>query len=237
MGRAYRWGRTRPAKPASFTGSAAAITMMAMHFDCRLPIRCERLLGVVVASLLTLTVVGCSGNSAASNAVAMGIGKKVVKKHDKRGDGLLNSSELFDLKSIYYDRDKYDLDGDDEISAEEIAIRIDAWQGQAAAVHAVDVKVTLDGAPLAGATVRVIPEFDLGDGTQANVGLTDADGAVRIDVALEDLSQALKNPDFRGVFGSGFRIEVTHPQRKIPDEYNVDTRPCRGIARDHRRRS
>jgi hypothetical protein len=186
----------------------------------------------VVATSLTLAALGCTGNTATDNPVAMDVSQKVIKKYDKGSDGALISIELHDLDSIYYYMKKYDLDGDDKVSRDEIASRIDSWQDQAAAEHAVDVIVTLDGYPLAGANVRMVPEFDPGDGSQARVGQTDANGAAHIAVALEDLSQALKNPDFRGVFGSKYKIEVTHPQRKVPDRYNVNAELNAEVARE-----
>jgi hypothetical protein len=186
-----------------------------------------------VATSLTLVTLGCTRNSAPDNPLAMEVAQKVIRRNDKNGDGLLIASELSGLygnRSSF--RKGYDLNGDEKLSRDEIASRIDSWQKAGPTAHAVDVTVTLDGSPLTGATVRMVPDFALGDSSQTKVGQTDATGATHLEVALEDLSQALHNPDYRGVFGSNYKIEVTHPQRKIPAKYNVTTQLDADVPRD-----
>ena len=186
-----------------------------------------------VATLLTLVTVGCSRNSAPDNPLAMAVGEKVVRKHDKNGDGLLTSSELSGLYgNLTSIREGWDLNGDEKLSRDEIASRIDAWQKRGPTGHIVNVTVILDRSPLAGATVRMVPDFDPGDGSQAKVAETDVTGVAHFEVVLEDLPQALHNSDYRGVFGSHYKIEVTHPQHKISAEYNVSSRLSADVPRD-----
>jgi hypothetical protein len=186
-----------------------------------------------VATSLTLVTLGCTRNSATNNPLAMDVGQKVIRRNDKNGDGLLTVSELSGLygnRSSF--REGYDLDGDEKLSRDEIASRIDSWQKEGPTRHVVDVTVTLDGSPLAGATVRMVPDFAPGDSSQVEVGQTDATGTAHMEVALEDLSQALRNPDYRGVFGSNYKIEVTHSQRKIPARNNVNSELRVDVPRD-----
>ena len=144
-----------------------------------------------VATLLTLVTVGCSRNSAPDNPLAMAVGEKVVRKHDKNGDGLLTSSELSGLYgNLTSIREGWDLNGDEKLSRDEIASRIDAWQKRGPTGHIVNVTVILDRSPLAGATVRMVPDFDPGDGSQAKVAETDVTGVAHFEVVLEDLPQA-----------------------------------------------
>ena len=186
-----------------------------------------------VAMSLMLVTVGCNRNSPPDNPLAMAVAQKVIKRNDKNGDGLLIASELSGLygnRSSF--KEGYDLDGDGKLSRDELARRIDTWQKESPIPHVVDVIVLLGGAPLAGATVRMVPDFDPGDGSQAKSAQTDATGTAHFEVALEDLTKALNKPDYRGVFGSNFKVEITHPQRKIPAKHNVNSQLTAELPRD-----
>ena len=180
--------------------------------------------GAFVATWIALAALGCMGNSGTDNPVALEFGQKVIKKYDTNFDGLLTVRELSGLFGTRGKiKEEYDQDGDGNTSRDEIASCIDTWLKEGPTVRFVDVSVDLDGSRLAGATVRMVPDYDPGDGSQAIVSQTDTTGVARMEVALEDLSQALDNPDFRGVFATNFTVEVSHPQGMIPAKYSRDS--------------
>ena len=81
-------------------------------------------------------------------------------------------------------------------------------------------RVTLNGRPLTGATVRLRPIEMLGDTLPSAEGITDQQGSVRpsIDAVLPE--------DFREtslVYTGLYRVEITHPRTQLASRYNTAT--------------
>lgn len=73
-------------------------------------------------------------------------------------------------------------------------------------------RVTYRGGPLVGATVKLVPESFMGDAPSAS-GETNEDGVC--DVMGED--------GLIGTVPGIYKIEITHPEAKIPAKYNTET--------------
>ena len=77
-------------------------------------------------------------------------------------------------------RDLYDADHDGKISREEDGGPNSKAQSVAVGLTRLGVQVRLDGRPLSGATVKLVPEKYLGSDIKAAVGVTGARGGSRL---------------------------------------------------------
>ena len=152
-----------------------------------------------------------------------------MAEYDTNGDGVLDSAELEKspaLKSALKDIDK---DGDGKISSDEIAKRIEQWQASRIGLMPFSCRVTLDGKPLAEATVTLVPEKFLGSNVQPATGVTGEQGMAMLSVAKDKLA----DPKLSGVHVGLYRIEVSKQQggsETIPARYNVNTQLGQEVA-------
>ena len=83
------------------------------------------------------------------------------------------------------------------------------------------LEVRLHGSLLEGATLRFIPESYSGKAVQPALGTTDEYGQTTIAVTDVDLPDEQK-----GLIGAHlgvYKVEITHPDRSIPPDYNAET--------------
>lgn len=180
-----------------------------------------------LASLLPLSlcvILGCSSGppalsppdldpqSAADEAMAL---------YDKNGDTNLSGDELLACPGLLKAKSAYDTNSDDAISRDEIAARLQQFVDRDTALTGMLATVTLDGKPLEGATVKLIPEPYLGDAIKPASGKTQKRGAGRISIAAEDLPANQK--EIRGIHFGTYRVEITHPQIEVPSQFNSAT--------------
>ena len=92
--------------------------------------------------------------------------------------------------------------------------------------------VTLDGRPSSNATVKFIPERFLGTTVLPATGTTFAGGRASMAIATANLSENLRS--IRGVHQGIYKVEVTHPRKKIGSRYNSQTRLGQEVAQDMR---
>jgi hypothetical protein len=164
-------------------------------------------------------VMGCSsGPSRVSppSIDADDAGEKAVAQYDQDDDGLLSKQELEHCPAILLRMERFDADQDNSVSAAEIAERIRKWQKIRVALLPLGVRITLNGRPLSGAEVRLIPEEFLGDSIQPASGTTDATGMCTPAISADKLPEDLT--DFRGVHLGLYQVEVTHPTKKLGDQ-------------------
>ena len=95
-----------------------------------------------------------------------------IEIYDRDADEMLSLSELQAVPGILKHVDRYDSNGDSQISASEIASRIGIWEQQRMGVRGLSVRVTLDQRPLAGAQIELIPEEYLGPNCKPARGVT-----------------------------------------------------------------
>jgi hypothetical protein len=182
----------------------------------------RRALGAVPAAVLPpvtllLLVAGCRGGRVAVPRISPGeASRQALAEYDRNGDGLLDAAELERcpaLKSCLKDLDK---NGDSRLSGEEIAERILAYQTSRVGLQAFACQVTLDGRPLAGATITFIPEPFLGPALKPASGVSDSHGMARLQEAGADLP---------GVPCGLYRVEVSKKdaggRELVPARYNT----------------
>lgn len=179
-------------------------------------------------------LVGCS--SAPSRVTAPGISgsaaSDAIAKYDKNSDGALDDEELKAVPALSKDcgtgdasvqgaKSRFDKNGDGKITADEISARIAEWEASKVGLLQYSLQLTLDGRPLEGATVTLVPEDFLGTEIKPATGTTDASGRADLVIAASDLK-----PNETGLSGMRvgvYKIQVTHPSTNIPAKYNTDT--------------
>lgn len=177
--------------------------------------------------LLLSTAIICGCNSRPGRVYAPSISAKdaaseAIQTADTDGDGLLSEQELKSIGSLRRSMSSIDSNGDRQISAEEIAERIEYWQKSRIAIAPGRCFVTLNGRPLAGAEVRLKPESFLGDQVVPAFGVTGSDGIAPLSIAEEHRPM----PQITGIQLGLYRVEVSLKQKgveTIPDRYNVNS--------------
>lgn len=178
-----------------------------------------RVFYLVCGATLSSTV-GCGGvKSYMVDPVAASTA--AIEQYDKNGDGLLDETELRSCPALLGALRAYDESNDKKLSGEEIAAQIKDMYERGSGMTAVDCTVTLDGSPLSGATVRFIPEKFLGEEIKPAEGVTNSSGYASMGIAPEELPKELRRHNMMRV--GIYRVEITHPTRKIPAKYNTES--------------
>jgi len=185
--------------------------------------------GVVVA---VVCMAGCNQGPARLEQPgfdAQAISSALLDAHDSDRDGLLSEEELRQCPSILKAIEKFDSGGDGKVSREEIAARVAFWSEGRVAVMRFEPSVRLDGEPLAGARVELVPEPALAKIIKPAAGISSKSGYVELLIAAEDLP-----PDtpYKGLHMGLYKVKVTHPDREIPARYNTETELGQEVARD-----
>ncbi len=156
-------------------------------------------------------------------------GQRAVADYDANGDGLLDAKELEKSPALRRALKSVDKNNDQRLSASEIAERIRLFQGTRIGLMTVRGQATLDGAPLAGATVRLVPEKFLGPSFKPSAGLTDAHGYA--DFRAE-------GTELPGVAPGFYRVEVSKKdaagQELVPARFNSQTVVGQEVSPDAR---
>ena len=176
------------------------------------------------ASLLLLVLTGCSGRAARltppdidpESATA-----EAISLYDASGDGNLNTDELLACLGIRQAIDMYDMDANGMISAREIVDRLRNLTQFKTALTSLRVRVRLNGRPLDGAEIKLVPEPYLGDEVKPAYGTTNRSGSASLSVSAEDLPKNQRG--YRGIHYGTYKVEITHPEKKIPAKYNSET--------------
>jgi hypothetical protein len=141
-----------------------------------------------------------------------------IEMYDENGDGSLSETELKKLPALALSSS--DKDGNEEVSAEEIADRIRMWSEGETGLMSFYCTVTMDGRALEGAVITLEPEPFLGDAVKPASGVSRIDGAIlKIDPDLLPADQRT----LRGVQPGLYKVRITHKSVTIPARYNTAT--------------
>lgn len=181
------------------------------------------IVGAVVAAILAC--VGCGnrpGRVTPPGVDSQSAGKAAVNEYDRDSDGLLSEAELKQCPPLLVKRVEIDANRDGNISAEEIAARISAWQQtKVGFVTGYKCKVLQNGKPFQGAVVELVPEDFLGDAIRPASGTVDAAAVASLAIANADLPDDLRG--LRGVQFGLYRVRITHPTKSVPMRFNKTT--------------
>jgi hypothetical protein len=163
--------------------------------------------------------VACSGRRISVPAIAAEqAGQEALAQYDVNKDGFLDKDELKMCPALASCLKAADTNRDGRLSGDEITERLRSYQASRVGLSALAVKVTLDGKPLAGATVTLVPEKFLGDAIKPATGVTDDRGLARM---------ATAGAEVPGVACGMFRIQVskkdTGGRETLSMRYNQNT--------------
>ncbi len=191
-----------------------------MSFACRYPWLFS------LATLSTLPIAACnSGPSAVKQPYieASAAGKKAMEMYDKNGDGIVSGPELEQAPGLKAALSTLDSNGDKGVSADEVAARVNAWKAMKTGLTYVRCRVTLDGEPLAGATITFEPEVFLGDEIKPAIAVTTANGEAMPTIRPEDRPTP-RDPG--GIQIGLYKVRVSrieNGKETIPARYNTNT--------------
>jgi uncharacterized protein YceK len=183
-------------------------------------------------SLTLLLLSGCNSQPKRVNPPAINpqqAAQAAIAEYDKNGDGTIDGPELDSAASLKSSLKEIDKNGDGKISADEIKERIEQWQASKVGLMSFSCRVQMDKAPLAGATVTLIPEKFLGPNLLPATGTTNEQGIAAVSVAKDKLP----NPNFSGVHVGFYRIEISKQQggaETIPARYNANSELGQEVA-------
>ena len=104
---------------------------------------------------------------------------KAIEHYDRDGDGKLSAEELKGSPALAESGRRLDQDGDRIVTREEMQTRFEELEGMSDLV-AVDLQVTSQRRPLAGAEVTLTPESFMGEGLQTYSGTTNDGGGTSL---------------------------------------------------------
>lgn len=175
---------------------------------------------VVIVGMIVVGV-GC-GPSKPARVVAPGLDVAgvvagVLGKADANGDGKITAGELAKVPALVDAVAVLDTDGDKAISAAELTAWLTAVRDSKVAITAAGVRVAQKGKPLAGVTVRLVPEPFMGPDVKPAEGTTTATGQAAVTIA---------GSPYPGVNCGLYRLEITGKGtdgKPLPAKYNTAT--------------
>jgi hypothetical protein len=174
--------------------------------------------------VLLLLFMGCSGRPGAirpPNVDADDAADQAVDLYDKNGDGQLSSEEWSASPALSAAGSRYDTNSDGQLSAEEITIGVASWRQSGLGARSVPFVMRMNGRPLVGATVRLVPAPFLGESIKGASGESSPSGAGQLNMAPEDRPR--NAPNIPLMQPGLYSVEITHPSAKIPPKYNTQT--------------
>lgn len=180
----------------------------------------QRAAATLVVIAVVVATLGCSGKPGriAQPGYASDAGAAAIAKYDQNGDGAIGGDELDRCSSIKSALARFDHNDDRLVTPDEIDARIRTWKESKVGLLQTAPTIYLNGAPLVGAEVRLVPEEFLGPNVEPAAATTD------------ELGMALLRPEGDdskiGVQVGLYRIEIskTDAGREIvPSRYNVDS--------------
>lgn len=177
------------------------------------------LLGIAVFSF-----VGCNRGPApihVPNVDPAAASRQAMEMYDTNHDGQLSPAELAACPGILGHIALYDTDKNGSVSGQEIEDRIAQLRASRTGITSLRVSVNMNGKPLKGAKIKLVPEKYLGDEVKTAWGTTNERGSATMDIKDEDVTSAEQG--LIGVHYGTYKIEVTHPSVSIPAKYNTQT--------------
>lgn len=163
--------------------------------------------GVRILALSTLVVLaGCGpGRPARVAAPAVdpaAVATAVFAAADGDRDGRLVGRETVVVPGIATGMGVIDGDGDEAVSRSELVAWLEEIRRSRVAITGFEVSVRRRGRPLAGVTVRFVPEQCMGGGMAAAEAITDADGVAKPTIA---------GSRYPGANSGLYQVEITAP--------------------------
>jgi hypothetical protein len=181
---------------------------------------------VFLGGLLLLTA-GCSSGGGAGTVQfsPRDATDQALAEYDANKDGALDAKELEACPGMLSALKRADKNGDGRLTADEITDRLTLFQQQGMQAD-VSVAATLDGRPLVGATVTLVPEKFMGPSVKPATAVTDnegtgffkTEGSEYVQVALGYYRvQVSKNVQGKEVIPAKYNTQTVLGQEISPD--------------------
>ncbi len=176
----------------------------------------------VVFSTALMVITGCASGTVGvkpADVDPAAVAANAMTACDANGDGALESSELAKCPALASTLALFDADADHRLSSAEISRKFETIKNSGTRSTGVQCTVTLDGKPLSGATVKLLPP-DIFDGSLLPAeGVTDEQGIARPSIGADNLPEKLKTAAL--VYPGLYTVEITHPDQQLPERYNA----------------
>ncbi len=174
----------------------------------------------LVFALITLPI-GCAHQPEriqVANVSPDSAAQQAIATCDANGDSLLEESELTQSPGLRAGFARINTDGDDKLTASEIATRICTVKGTRIALTTCHYQILLNKQPVSKAKVTLTPEPFQGESLKPATGETDGMGMVLL------RSQGATAP---GVAPGFYRLSISKPnaagKEQIPAKYNQES--------------
>jgi len=168
--------------------------------------------GSVSVALISLLIAGCNPSTTSRvkppEVDSRTAAAEAIRLYDTNGDGSLDESELAACPAIKSHRERYDKDGNRQVSPDEIVQRLDSIYSTTVGLLEVQCTLTRRGRPLSDATVRFIPAPFLGDAVQTAVATTNSSGVATPSIPADLLPERLRNLQMMQV--GLYAVEIEH---------------------------
>jgi hypothetical protein len=155
---------------------------------------------------------------------------KALKLHDTNKDGKLSKEELDQAPGLKAALKVMGADKEKGVTADQIASRVQKWRDSRIGRTSLSCLVTRNGQPLAGATVKFIPEKFLSDALKETAtGITNQTGMTMLSVPIEPGPDAMPP----GLPPGMYRVEITKDGENIPAKYNTNTELGQEVSLDN----
>lgn len=158
--------------------------------------------------------------------------EKAFAEFDLDKDGSIADSELKSAPSLNSALAEIDTSGDKKITTDEMVACIEAWNEAGADLTSVECEITVEGVPLTGATVTLVPESFSGAEITAGTAVTDENG-----VAFMVAEEAKAKGFPEGMRLGFYKVKVSKlegGEEAVPAKYNEATTLGQAISPNDR---
>jgi hypothetical protein len=168
---------------------------------------------------------GCSvrpSRVSTPNVDPEGAAQLAMEQFDANADSQLSADELKASPALAEATSAYDVDANGSLSVDEIAAGIGRWSQRGMGALPLPFRIQLDGRPLDGARVELVPAPFLGESVRPASGLADNTGAGFLNMPADN--RPPNAPKNLPVVQPGlYKVEITHPSGKVPAKFNSST--------------
>jgi len=186
-------------------------------------IRCSTALNLMTGIVL---LVGCSGRPGRISPPSIDTDEAAagaMELYDLDKDGFISGAELDAAPALLTAMRQLDTNTDQQVSADEISARVQAWEDSKIGLASVECTVELDGRPLVGAEVVYETEPYLSDSIASAKGKTNKFGRASMSIPMEHRPRSDSPPGMQ--FGL-YRVRITMTegdQQILPSRFNTES--------------
>lgn len=180
-----------------------------------------------VTSGACAAIVGCSGGGPSAiekpSFDPSGSAARAIETYDTDKDGFVAGPELEKSASLNSAIKNIDKDHDGKVSEQEIVDRVSTWADTSIGQTSIYCEVTLDGAPVAGATITFVPEEFMGGVLQEASDVTSLSGGGSPTIPVDKRSSPDVPPGIQLGFYKVAISKKAGTEELIPSKYNTET--------------